>query len=29
MSGNEILVQKIPSDGRKYPFRLIAAKGLE
>ena len=27
--GNNILVQKMPSDGRKYPFRLISAKGLK
>ena len=26
---NEILIQKMPSDGRKYPFRLISAKGLK
>ena len=26
---NKILIQKMPSDGRKYPFRLIATKGLQ
>jgi len=28
-SNNEILIQKMPVDWRKYPFRLISAKGLQ